>query len=237
MLKRVINSLVNLLYPPLCLHCDESIDDKTALFCSSCQTLLTLIPPEERCSRCFSLRDISEQKLCSECRQNFTHFTSMAAAFDYMGPAATLVKKMKYADQPYLSRGGGAFLAAQFLQLQWPVPDIVIPVPMSLLRWLDRGYNQSELLARQLAEILSCPVDMLLKRHSGDYSQAGLSKAQRKQLHADSFYIQEGANLSGKTILLIDDVMTSGTTLAKCAEVLSESCPKALYGLTLCRAI
>lgn len=144
---------------------------------------------------------------------------------------------MKYGDQPHLAKGAGAFLAMQFIQLQWPIPDLVIPVPMSFTHWFDRGYNQSELLARQFAQIIGVPCQNGLKRHSGDYSQAGLTLTQRKELNSERFCLRENQNLTDKTILLVDDVMTSGSTLRKCAEVLFEMYPQSIYALTFCRAL
>lgn len=236
-LRKLSQSLEDLIYPPLCLHCNTAICGETALFCPSCQLLLEMISPEERCPHCFSPDYVVSRHHCPHCIKRPPVLYRMAAVFDYVGPAATLVKKMKYSDQPYLAKGGGAFLAAQFLQLGWPIPDAVIPVPMAIMHWIDRGYNQSELLAQQFAEIMGCPMKNVLKRHSGDYSQAGLSLHQRKELSGERFCLKENQPFHDKTLLLIDDVMTSGSTLRKCAEVLFASYPQSIYGLTLCRAI
>ena len=72
-----------------------------------------------------------------------SQFHCIAAAFDYVGPAASLVKKLKYGNQPYLVKGMAGYLVAQFNELQWPFPDAIIPVPLSFSHWLERGYNQS----------------------------------------------------------------------------------------------
>lgn len=237
MFTRLAHSLTDLVYPPLCLHCNAVIRQKSVLFCSSCQSLLELILPEERCPYCFSPSYAVEKKSCPQCMRTPPVLHRIAAAFDYVGPAATLVKKMKYADQPYLARGAGAFLAAQFLHLEWTVPDVVIPVPMSLTHWIDRGYNQSELLAQQFVQIIPSSIQNALERRSGDYSQAGLTLAQRMKLNSGKFYLKDNQNLMDKSILLIDDVMTSGSTLRKCAEVLFEAYPRSIYALTLCRAL
>lgn len=236
-LRHLGQSLIDLVYPPLCLHCSTAICGKKALFCSSCQSLLEIIRHEERCPYCFSPDYVMSRHLCPHCIKRPPVLFRIASVFDYVGPAATLVKKMKYSDQPYLAKGGGAFLVAQFLKLEWPIPDVVIPVPMSITHWIDRGYNQSELLAQQFTDILGCSMQNALKRHSGDYSQAGLSLDQRRELSAKRFCLLENRQFHDKTILLIDDVMTSGSTLRKCAEVLCASYPKSIYGLTLCRAI
>lgn len=160
----------------------------------------------------------------------------MGAVFDYYGPAETLVKQLKYSNCPYLAKGAGAFLAYQFHQLQWPKPDLIIPVPLSFTHHMTRGYNQAELLAKSLGKFLECPVDSLLKRHSGEYSQAALDKSKRILLDQGSFYLKRNADIKDKHILLVDDVLTTGTTLNRCAEALLEQCPTSLYGLTFCRS-
>jgi ComF family protein len=124
---------------------------------------------------------------------------------------------------------------AQFFRLDWPIPDVIVPVPISLTRWLDRGYNQSALIAKEMSTLLEVPALDVLKRRSGDYSQAGLSYAQRKTLSSNSFLLKKSLSIQEKTVLLIDDVYTTGTTLACSAEALCAGFPEHIYGLTLCK--
>lgn len=229
-------SILSFLYPSSCLYCQELLSNHSDLFCEGCMTLLQLIDPDERCSLCFSLKDNSVSNHCTSCQKQTHWIYRQAAAFEYIGPAAALIKSLKYGNQPYLAKGAGAFLVAQFINLNWPLPDAIIPVPMSWTHWLERGYNQSELLANAMGELLNIPVYNVLGRKSGDYSQAGLSLDQRKTLDGKSIYLKENHKLGDKTLLLIDDVYTSGTTMAKCAEILMEGCPIHIYGLTFCRA-
>jgi predicted amidophosphoribosyltransferase len=84
---------------------------------------------------------------------------------------------------------------------------------------------------------MQCPVIPALRRRSGDYSQAGLNQAQRLQLTGSNFELKKGHQFHDKKILLIDDVLTTGSTLRKCAEQLYATYPSNIYGLTFCRAI
>ncbi len=236
LLKKLKNSLLHLVYPLHCLHCDELIIDDQSVFCKSCTSLLELIDPEERCPFCFGLNDAIKAKHCSYCaKKDYQLFYRVGSAFEYRGPAASLIKKLKYANQPYLASGAGAFLAIQFDRLQWPLPDAIIPVPLSFTHWVERGYNQSELLAKSMAHFLQVPVWNAIRRHSGDYSQAGLTLSQRKSLKGKYFKLKETYSLHDKTLLIIDDVMTTGSTLQKCAEVLLEGYPASLYAMTFCQ--
>lgn len=235
LIQQFWRSIVSLIYPPLCLHCEMMMHDDQHLFCEGCQELLDPINPAERCPYCFHVL-LSEQRVCSECFKKPV-FNRMASVFDYVGPAATLVKKLKYGDQPYLAKGAGGYLVTQWLQLDWPKPDVIIPVPSSFTRLLERGYNQSELLAQQVSMIIDVPMQNILIRRSGDYSQTALHWSQRKQLSGSNILLKEKHGIEDKCVLLIDDVMTTGSTMRRCAETLLEGCPNQIYGLTVCRAI
>lgn len=161
----------------------------------------------------------------------------MASAFDYDGPAASLIKRLKYSNQPYLANGMAGFLVTQFDRLQWPIPDALIPVPISFTHRMERGYNQSALLAKEMGALLKRPVWDILRRQSGDYSQAALNFDQRRGLEVKNFKMKLNCPLEGKMLLVVDDVMTSGSTLRRCAEVLQEQHPGSLYALTFCRTI
>ena len=236
-IQLISNAFLNLVYPPLCLYCRETVQDEKHPLCHSCLSLLELIDPHERCPHCFSSQFCVEKRLCPECLRKPPMLNGIGAAFDYAGPAACLIRKLKYADLSYLADGCGAYLAAQFLQLGWPMPDVLIPIPIAMTHWIERGYNQSLLLAQSLSKILDRPVQEALIRKSGDYSQAGLSRKQRLELDGNLFHLKKSQNLADKNILLIDDVMTTGSTLRKCAESLQEECPSTIYGLAVCRAI
>jgi ComF family protein len=210
---------------------------ESVVLCSTCGSLLELIDPQERCPTCFNLLPEELSLLCHHCLQYPSLYFRMAAAFDYDGPAAALVKRLKYANQPYLALGMAAFLVAQFDRLQWPFPDAIVPVPLSFTHWLERGYNQSALLAEEMGKLLQCPVWYVLKRQSGDYSQAALNLEQRKALDGRRFHLNLTYSLQGKVLLVIDDVMTSGSTLRHCAETLGAGYPASLYALTFCRTL
>lgn len=161
----------------------------------------------------------------------------MAAACDFEGPPASLLKKMKYSNMPYLSKGAASYMTAQFCTLDWPIPDLIVPVPISWMRLMQRGYNQSLLLAEEVGAILQKPVCEALKRRCGGYSQAGLNREQRKSLESEIFYCKKRIKIEDKVILLVDDVITTGATMRRCAEALQSHHPKSIYAISFCRAI
>lgn len=237
-MRKLLKSFLHLVYPSLCLHCEILLENPDYLLCQDCLLLLKLIDHQERCPRCFSERYCPEQRICDECFKHSRRWAlaKAAAAFDYAGPAATLIRKIKYGDQPYFTKGAAAYMVTQLIQLEWPLPEVIIPVPISLTHWLSRGYNQSLLLAEELSKLIERPVIEGLGRTSGDYSQAGLSRQQRLAFEGRSLYLKKGMELRDKTVLLIDDVMTTGSTLNRCAECLLEAFPSTIMALTFCRS-
>ena len=168
-MKALWRSFLHLAFPTKCRHCEALLPPDETVLCPGCSSLLDLIHPEGRCSACFNPMK-EEELVCQECRHDPFAYAGMGAAFEYEGPAASLVKKMKYAQQPYLAKGMAAFLVAQFDRLQWPLPDALVPIPLSWTRRLERGYNQSFLLAEAMGALLQRPVWDILKRQSGDFT-------------------------------------------------------------------
>lgn len=125
-------------------------------------------------------------------------------------------------------------MVLQFVQLDLPLPDLIVPVPQSFTRTLMRGYNPCLLLAKEIGKQLDRPVLQPLRRLSGDLPQAALSREQRKTLNRGSFVWKQGMDINEKVVLLIDDVRTTGMTLNHSGELLLEGYPEELYAMTLC---
>jgi ComF family protein len=185
--------------------------------------------------QCFGNKT-SSSNICEKCISKDSLFRGVAAAFDYSGAPATLIKRLKHGSQPYLAKGAGAFLVAQWAALKWPIPDLIIPVPQKFFHWLDRGFNQSELLAEFVGELLSKPVVPILSCSNENFSQTGLSRKQRQNFQQKIKIKKTKEDLSDKVILLIDDVMTTGSTFHACAEALLQACPASIYALAVCHA-
>lgn len=234
MLAQIKQSFINLIFPPLCLHCKGLTAAPNELLCQNCLKTLTLLNPSEYCPHCLSADYHPINKLCAACLREPPIFDGVAAAFDYQGPAASLVRQLKYGQQRYLAKGCAAYMSAQFLNLDWPIPDLIVPVPITSTKLFLRGFNQSLLIAQELGSLLQCNVKSLLKRKHSGFSQAGLSRQQRLTLASENFYLSANADIKDKIVLLVDDVMTTGSTLHCCGEALSTSFPSKLYGMVCC---
>lgn len=234
LLTGAASALSLFLFPNSCCSCREKLSEAAALFCEPCGQLLEPIDPLFRCSKCFRALLTDEREICPGCQKRRSPFHGVASVFDYLPPASLLVKKFKYSNAVYLAKGLGAFLALQLHTLQWPLPDLIVPVPLSRARLFSRGYNQSLLLAVALSKIIQRPVEEVLIRTAWDYPQAKLDRQQRSVLPGSLFRLRSRTDIADKTLLIIDDVLTTGSTLNGCAYALLEGCPSSIYGLTVC---
>ncbi len=205
----MIRKLKRFVFPSLCLQCKEETEDQ--LLCSGCLTLLDFLPSKEK-----------------------AHHLETMSVFERRGPASDLIKHFRNRYCPGLAKSLAALMVVQWDHLKWPLPDLIVPVPQSLAHRFLRGYNPSLLLGREIGGLLSRPVKQLLVRRLGDFSQEGLAIEQRRLMNKRAFKWKKLDDLSGKTILLIDDFHVTGTTLKRCAEVLREGFPKKIYALTFC---
>jgi ComF family protein len=187
----------SLLAPPRCAACDAAIA-RAAAFCGPCATQVE--PADARDADGF-------------------------AAFRYGGPVAEAIVRLKYGARPDLARPLGDLLYRAVLPHAGTLREaLVVPVPLHPSRLAERGYNQSALLARRLARHLGAPFDaMALARVRDTSQQAKLDRAARRANVAGSIRVRHRARVRGRTVLLVDDVMTTGATCAACADALLEA--------------
>lgn len=161
--------------------------------------------------------------------------TIRSVAFFEDGAMRPAIHQFKY----HNLRALGQDLAALMLERaghRLPPIDVIVPVPLHPARQRERGYNQSEIIARHLAAALHLPADSrTLQRSRNTASQAGLNGAARQQNVAGAFTCVSSA-LAHKSVLLVDDVCTTGATLDACAFALKQGRARAVHGLTLARA-
>ncbi len=157
-------------------------------------------------------------RLCRECRQHPSPVTQMRAPLRYQEPLSQVIHKYKY--EGYF---GLAEPLAGLMIDGWPAwerpPDLIIPIPLHRRRRRQRGYNQSELLARPLSRALGIELDTTaLRRTRHTAPQVGLGPEERHDNVRGAF--TAGPGLEGRRILLIDDVLTTGATMKSAAEAL-----------------
>ncbi len=230
------NSLLNILYCEFCSACGRKVfPPQESGICSDCLNRLEYIPLPF-CSRCGSpLRGTGSA--CPECRRNDFAFDAGVSAYRYEGLAKQCVHVLKYRRKPRLARPLGermAEFAGRFPELR--TADIVSCVPLHRAKLKERGFNQARLLAAVIGESLGKKTEFdLLLRKRATTRQSSLDGNERRRNVNNAFSCRSRDRVSGRNILLIDDVFTTGSTLHECARVLKKSGAKKIYFLTFAR--
>lgn len=219
--------LLDLLFPARCVNCKKS----GRALCDSCfASIQTVNPP--LCKRCGHPLATSRAD-CPECRLHPRIITQIRSACWHEGAAREAIHALKYNRRrdvvPALARLLAAQLASDAVAF-----DLLTSVPLHPSRELERGYNQAELLAEQTARGVRSTYVRALSRTRATADQIGLSAVERRaNVHAA--FVSTGNMAAGKSVVLIDDVCTTGATLDACAAALFASGARAVYGLTVAR--
>lgn len=230
-------SLLNLFFPPQCLVCDALVPTHGTL-CTACWTSVPFIS-EPMCACCGLPLEfaVDAHTLCGECLREHPPYSRARAAFVYNEASRALVMKLKYQDELYLAPVFARWLATAGAELL-AASDLVVPVPLHYWRMVGRRYNQSLLLARAITRHAGVPLLADgLRRTRRTPQQTGLTRAQREKNVKGAFTVPERhrAAIKGKSILLVDDVMTTGATLNACTETLLKAGAAQVNVLTLAR--
>lgn len=194
-----------------CLLCGQT--SASELLCRVCAGDLPRLPAD-RCPRCALPTPGSE--LCGRCLTRALHYDRTLAAFNYGFPLDKLIQAFKYAHRLALAPFLGRELAALAAEVE---ADLVIPLPLHPTRLRERGFNQALELARPVAVSLRLPLDArTCSRNRPTPPQAGLPWKERAKNIRGAFHC--AGDLSGRRILLVDDVMTTGASLDECARTL-----------------
>ena len=236
-LRRLARAGLDILLPPLCLGCEVEVDAPGTL-CASCWNGVRFIAPP-MCAACglpFAV-DVGAGLLCGPCLQEPPPFARARSAFVYDGTGRRLVLKFKHGDRTDAAPAFGAWLVRAGAELIGDV-DLIAPVPLHWTRLFSRRYNQAALLAQAVGKARAIPVIAdLLVRTRRTPSQGHLSREARRRNVAGAFALESDrrARVRGQRILLIDDVYTTGATLAACCRALRDGGASAVEALTLAR--
>lgn len=206
------NFALDMIFPKVCAGCGQLGD----LICFRCYQQFH-IPQPPWCYRCGqSLSNPSPD--CKQCKTKKS-LQQVRAAFIYKDPLAEIIQKMKYDSLFALAEPLGEFMADK-----WPDwdhdPDIIIPIPLHPRRRRRRGFNQAALLAQPLGNLFGLAIDEAsLRRIRYTAPQVGLNAIERKRNVTGAFVAKAG-HISGKNILLVDDLYTTGATMSTAADVL-----------------
>lgn len=214
------------------------------------ETVLDFIFPPV-CGFCGKM---GEGNLCTKCREDIIHSNSYFNQLDFYQGKDTFIDEhfylfsytqlirekilqYKFDDKAYLANTiYEFFMNNEKLYRFLKKYDIIIPIPISSSRKRERGYNQSELLARKVSKMVGVPIETkVLKKAKNNQPQSSLNKEQRKENVKNAYKVQNELKIQNKEILLLDDIYTTGSTANECAKILKEFGCIAVGILTIAR--
>jgi ComF family protein len=221
------NRFIDLLFPPRCGGCQAA----GSLWCERCRAAIQLLKPPwcEKCGEPFVT-----EPLCANCRAHPLVIEKIRSAALFDGVLREAVHRFKYQRLSSMAEPFGDLLAA-YWRAEHLTADWLMPVPLHPSRERDRGYNQSELLARCLARHVNVPVSRKgLRRTRATAVQMTLNAAERRKNVAGAFECVE-VRVRRARVVIIDDVGTTGATLDACAQAVLKAGAASVMGLTLAR--
>ncbi len=221
---------LDIIFPLWCVGCGR----EGHLICPDCINSLSRIEPP-LCPRCGLPQP--QAYLCPSCLAWQASIDGIRSPFSFTGAIRAAVHQLKYQHVTALASPLAGLLAA-YLDANAIPADVLVPVPLYPRRLRERGYNQSALLARRLGQRVGMPViEGCLVRQRPALPQARSESVDQRRANVAGAFACRDRRLSGKRVLLIDDVATSGATLDACAAALKTAGATAVWGLTLAREI
>ena len=236
--SKLFQATVSLLYPATCAICGKSVRAGEYL-CNGCEAkIVRIVPPFcETCSEPFE-GSITSTFTCANCAHRTIYFDAAVAAYRGRGIVRDVIHEFKYNRQIHLRHLVARWLRAGLddERLRDYQFDVIVPVPLHPARQRERGFNQASLLAELLgaqSAIRSIPV---LKRIRYTTTQTALDRSERMENLHNAFRLRKNADVRGLRVLLVDDVLTTGSTLSECARVLKRAGAISVHAATAARA-
>ena len=228
---------LDILLPPRCLDCGTLVDRQGGL-CATCWAGIQFAAPPwcDCCGLPFDL-PAAPGAVCAACTQNPPPYDRARAVFAYDDATRDLILRFKHADHTLVGRPFARWMVRAGADL-WPTADLLVPVPLHRRRLIARRYNQAAILALGIACETGIPaLPDLLCRVRATPSQGGLSVADRRANVRDAFAVRpkHSAALAGRTVVLVDDVLTTGATVEALSDVLLDAGASGVSVVTLAR--
>lgn len=213
----MLNKIIELIYPNVCGFCNKIISKEYT--CKSCKEKLQYIYESEK--QQVSVND---------------NFDVLICAYKYKSIVRNKILEYKFKNKKYLYRSLSERLHKLLLRYENEI-DYIIPVPIHIKRYFKRGYNQSELVARFLSQNLKKRMlKSVIVKIKNTRPQSLLTASKRKKNVCGAYKIKNSKLINGKTILLVDDIYTTGATVNECAKVLKENGVKKIIVATIAKA-
>ena len=236
-LRNPFRGLVSLIYPASCAVCSAAVEPGENL-CAVCEEKTPRISPPfcAKCSQPFA-GDITGSFICANCEGRVLHFDAAVSVYRSRGVVRKVIHDFKYGRQLHLRHLVGRWLSETLADARLASQrfDLIVPVPLHPARQRERGFNQAELLALVLHRECSFPLGKVLQRTRYTTTQTQFDRSERMENLRGAFRLRRGCDVQGLRMLLVDDVLTTGSTLSECASVLKKAGALSVHAATAAR--
>lgn len=239
-MKGMLTALSDLVFPPLCPGCGVPARQGEQGFCPSClSSIKAVTTPQCLCCGIPFASSAGGDHLCADCIASRPPFSRARAIGRFEATLLDAIHRFKYGHHMITGETLGRMMAEyRYPGLSPEQYEIVIPVPLHIQRLRERGFNQSLVLARNLADRHSLQLDFTaLKRHVRTAAQVELGRKEREKNVRGAFAVRYPERVAGKRVLLVDDVYTTGSTLRECARMLIGAGAEDVAAVTLARVV
>ncbi|HNY25648.1 MAG TPA: ComF family protein [Alphaproteobacteria bacterium] len=235
---KFISRFLDFLFPPACPICKKLVSEHGAL-CPDCWSKFNWIS-NPKCCKCGypfpADLDLGKEPLCPVCAAGENELDWIRAACVYDDVSKNIMLPFKHAGALRYEKIMSRAMISALRELKENV-DIVMPVPLAYRRLWKRGYNQATLLANPIAKSLGVKIDVTSVRRKYRPDMGHKNAKQRAENIHGVFHVLTPEKICGKTILLVDDVMTTGATFSELYRVLKKAGAKAVFGIVFCRVV
>jgi ComF family protein len=240
MLKALRNSLLSLTYPQQCRVCPRQVEDHDdGVACAPCWQESRIFDGSQMlCSKCgawFGHKAAPAAVFCHQCDEHY-YDRALAVGVYEKALAATILQLKR---TPWLPKRARMLILETGTHSFFGEVDVVIPIPLSRLRRLERGFNQAEVIAEVISREFRVTADKwtLARKLHTPMHRVGMDRKARELTVKNAFEVTRPKLIAGKNVLLVDDVFTSGATVSACAKVLKKHGARDVNVFTLARAV
>jgi ComF family protein len=233
LIRSLLRQLLDFALPPRCAGCGEIVAEVHS-FCPDCWTRIEFLG-ESGCTTCGLPLEATEAEECGVCVAKPPRISRTRSAVAYDEISRSIAIRLKYGRKVALARTMARFMAPL---VQRDDHAILVPVPLHRTRLWQRGFNQSVLVAREIARATGLRSEPnLLRRVKRTPPLKGMNRRQRRKVVAGAFQVEKSLELQGCTVVLIDDVLTTGSTANACARALQRAGAKRVELVSWARVI
>lgn len=218
---KILNFLLTFIYPKTCMSCNTLLNYNTKIeLCDNCAKDFN----PYRGNRCITCdRPIDNTGECSICKSEKIYFEKGYCVYPYAGAVRNTILNFKFKNMALYYTYLGSKMTEYYFEYIMESYDYITAVPIHKKKLKIRGYNQAELLAEYISEQINIPYCTVLKRTVNTKPQNALNKKERVVNIKNAFSLIDNINIKNKSILIVDDIFTTGTTINECCKVLKKA--------------